>query len=160
MKIKEDIIKQVHDLLEGPLWLDESFKKKLMFITDDLAFTRPLPEIHSVAELISHLTVWIEACLDRMNCVPNTLKDNDEDDWRTNDVLRMKGWPVVKEDFYRAHKRLMEYTDTCNEEFLSKKYHNSEFTNKDILSGLIQHDAYHLGQIGITIKLLKKVNIK
>ncbi|PBQ31293.1 hypothetical protein CNR22_05780 [Sphingobacteriaceae bacterium] len=155
MKIKEDITKQLNDLLEGPLWLDENFNKKLAGLTDDLAFTRPIAEVHSVAELLSHISVWIEACLDRMNCIANTLKDNDENDWKTNEVLRKKGWSVLKKEFYRAHQRLIEYIDTCSEEFLSKKYHLSEFTNKDILFGLIHHDAYHLGQIGITIKLLK-----
>lgn len=155
MKIKEDIIKQLNDLLEGPLWLDESFKKKINNFPEELVFIRPIPELHSVGELISHITVWIDACIDRMNCIHNGLSDNDADDWRTNEILSKKGWPVLKEDFYKAHRRLIAYVETCTDDFLDQKYHVSEFTNKDVLFGLIHHDAYHLGQIGLTIKLLK-----
>jgi uncharacterized damage-inducible protein DinB len=155
MRTKEDIIKQLQELQEGPLWLNENFKKKLAPIADELAFKRPLPEIHSVAELISHITVWMDACLDRMNCIPNTLQDNDVNDWKTNETLMQKGWTVLLEEFYKAHRRLIEFTDTCGDDFLNRQYQTTDFTNKDILFGLIQHDAYHMGQLGLTIKLLR-----
>ena len=153
--IQEDIIKQLKDLLERPLWLDENFKKKIATLSEREALRRPIPETHSVGELLSHLTVWINACLDRMEGKANDLKDNDANDWKTNALLSTKGWPVIKEEFFGAHHRLIAFIEKCDDDFLNKKYHVSEFSNKDIFFGLIHHDAYHLGQIGITIKLLQ-----
>ncbi|MBA3681270.1 MAG: DinB family protein [Bacteroidetes bacterium] len=155
MSVNNDIIKQLNDLVNGPLWLDENFKKKITGLSESDAMRRPIAEIHSVAELISHLNVWINACVDRMSGIPNDLKDNDLNDWKNNELLSDFGWDNLKNEFFSAHNRLVELTKTCDEEFLNKGYQSSEFTNKDILFGLIHHDAYHLGQIGITIKLLK-----
>lgn len=155
MKIKDEIIIQIQNMLHGPLWLGESFSKKLNKLPETLAFERPLAEMHSVAEQVAHLTVWIEACIDRMNCISNELKENDPNDWKDINLLRQKGWSQIKEEFFKAHARLSSFADTCDDLFLNGKYQIDEFTNKDVLFGLIQHDAYHLGQIGITIKLLK-----
>jgi len=53
-----NIKKQLNEVQEGKIWIGENFKKKLDTISEDEAFTRPIPTLHSVAELISHLTVW------------------------------------------------------------------------------------------------------
>ena len=151
-----DIAKQLQDLISGPLWLDENFRKKIDGLTEEEAFTKPLPEIHSVAELVSHLYVWIKACMDRMNGLENDLKDNDANDWKANDDLKKQGWHQLREDYYRQHEALVKLAQNSDEAFLGKKYQQSGFSYKDILHGLIHHDAYHLGQIGITIKLLRR----
>lgn len=109
-----------------------------------------------MAELVSHLHVWIKACMDRMNGVDNDLKDNDENDWRADEDLKQQGWQQLKEDFYRQHEALVKLAQSSDAAVLNKKYQQSDFTYKDILHGLIHHDAYHLGQIGITIKLLRR----
>ncbi|HSJ68754.1 MAG TPA: hypothetical protein VK921_13805 [Anditalea sp.] len=56
-KLVQNIIKQLKDILDQDIWLDENFHKKWESISDRQAFERPLPEMHSVAELISHLIV-------------------------------------------------------------------------------------------------------
>jgi len=62
----EDMIKQLNDLHDGDVWLDETFAKKFEQINETDAFTRPLHDLHSPAELISHLIVWRRAVMDRL----------------------------------------------------------------------------------------------
>jgi len=51
-------ISQIKDLMGAETWLDETFQKKLKGINDKNAFVRPTEDLHSVAEIISHLVVW------------------------------------------------------------------------------------------------------
>lgn len=153
--MKQDIIKQLQDLLHGPLWLDEHFDKKLNSISGEEAFINPVPGQHSVAELLSHLNVWLRACMDRMTGVENSLKDNSPDDWKHNARLRADGWEVLKEEFYDLHDELIRLIETSDDAFFETPYPGSAFTHNDILNGLIHHNAYHLGQMGLTIKFLK-----
>ncbi|WKN41487.1 hypothetical protein [Tunicatimonas pelagia] len=54
----EDIIKQLKDIQGGKNWMGANFSRKLGVISEEEAFTRPTPNLHSVAEVVSHLTVW------------------------------------------------------------------------------------------------------
>ncbi|MBD1422663.1 hypothetical protein [Sphingobacterium chuzhouense] len=53
----QNIISQLQDLQWQENWLDENFVKKLGSVAEDKVFKRPLPELHSGAELISHVLV-------------------------------------------------------------------------------------------------------
>lgn len=154
--MKQDLIKQLHDLLHGPLWLDEHFDKKLNSISAEEAFINPIPGLHSVAELLSHLNVWLRACMDRMTGIENELQDNSPDDWKTNEQLKADGWEVLKEEFFDLHDELIRLIEVSDGSFFEQPYHGSEFTHQDVLYGLIHHNAYHLGQMGLTIKFLKR----
>lgn len=153
--MKQDLIKQLQELLHGPLWLDEHFDKKLSSISAEEAFINPLPDMHSVAELLSHLNVWLRACMDRMTGTENSLKDHSPDNWKNNAQLKTDGWEVLKEEFYALHDELIRLIETSDDAFFEKPYPGSAFTHQDILNGLIHHNAYHLGQMGLTIKFLK-----
>lgn len=154
--LKEDLIKQLKDLLHGPLWLDEHFDKKLNSISEQEAFINPQPGIHSVAELLSHLNGWLRACMDRMTGTENGLKDNSADDWKNNERLKAIGWEALKAEFYSLHNELIRLIESSDASFFEKIYPGSAFTHKDILNGLIHHNSYHLGQMGLTIKFLKE----
>jgi uncharacterized damage-inducible protein DinB len=154
--MKEDIIKQLKAMLHGPLWLDEHFDKKLNSISGQKAFVIPHPNLHSVAELLSHLNVWFRACMDRMNGIENGLKDNSPDDWKSDERLKIKGWEALKTEFYNLHDELIRLIETKEASFFEQTYHGSSFSHKDILYGLIHHNAYHLGQMGLSMKFLKQ----
>ena len=154
----ENIIRQLNDLLHGPVWIDETFDKKFGQLRhDEEAFVQPLLKLHSVAALTAHLTVWIDACLDRMNGIENNIKDNDENDWQNEDKLLATGWAGIKAAFYKAHQRLILFLEEADDKLMEKQYLNSTYCHRDIFNGFVQHNAYHLGQIGITIKMIRSL---
>ncbi len=48
----KDIIQQLKDVEHADLWIDENFEKKLATVTESSVYERPIPEMHSVAELM------------------------------------------------------------------------------------------------------------
>ncbi|WP_314058012.1 hypothetical protein [Empedobacter brevis] len=56
-KLINNFVQQLKNNNEGSSWLDENFSKKLENVTEKNAFIRPLPEIHSVAELAAHILI-------------------------------------------------------------------------------------------------------
>ena len=54
----KDIIQQLKDVHTADLWIDENFEKKLTQVNATTAFERPIPQMHSIAELVSHLIEW------------------------------------------------------------------------------------------------------
>ena len=56
--IIEYIISQLLENQEGNVWVGSTYNSKLKKIDEENAFIRPIPELHSVAEVVSHLTTW------------------------------------------------------------------------------------------------------
>ena len=61
------IIQQLEDNQGGKVWVGSTFDRKLKNITDHNVFIRPAPELHSVADIISHLTTWQQETLLKIN---------------------------------------------------------------------------------------------
>lgn len=151
-----DYIQQLQDVLGADIWLDENFDKKLSQVNKEEIFVRPIPEIHSIAELISHLHEWRQETLSRLKGNKQGFVENDPRNWRTNDELKSSGWEILKRNFYESQQQLIDFLKQKNDAYLEEKYPHYDYTNKYLVQGMVQHDAYHLGQLGITIKLLKK----
>lgn len=147
------MIAQFIDIQEGENWLDESFQKKIGNLTDDQVFIRPHPELHSIGELISHLLVWRQASIDRLQGKETNLSMDSNENWRANEELEILGWAKLKEEFYHSTGQLLEILADKDDSFLKNTYRD-KYTFHYLIEGLIHHDLYHLGQIGITIKFL------
>lgn len=150
-----DIVQQLIDLEEGDLWLDENFAKKLAFINESNAFIRPLPDLHSPAELLSHLTVWRRINIRRMNGEFVELSADDPDDWKTNEVLAPIGWDALLKDFHRSKQEVLALLQDKDDSYLETISPHLGKNFKYLLQGLIHHDLYHLGQLGLSIKYLQ-----
>lgn len=150
-----DIIRQLNDLDYGDLWLDENFAKKLEQVTEASAFTRPIPDLHSPAELLSHLIVWRRVNIRRLNGETVELDVEHPDNWKTNDELRPIGWENLKEEFFSSKQDVIALLDGKDDTYLDavSTYYGKNV--KYLLQGLVHHDLYHLGQLGITVKYLQ-----
>ena len=147
-------IQLLSDVQDGTPWIDETFAKKIDGISEAEAFTRPLPEIHSVAELLSHLIVWRRVITDSLRGKAYVSVFDSPKNWKTNDELKKSGWEKLKQEFYSSQKEIRSILEHENDAWLSKVYSEGSKL-KYLLDGLVAHDIYHLGQIGITVKLLK-----
>src|SRR5690349_20834601 len=100
-----DIIRQLNELQEGSRWFDQCFKDKIDHLSDDDTFTKPLPEIHSVAEHVAHMLAWRKECVLRYNGGKTELM-NSPDDWKDNSALRKLGWTNLKKALYDSRTEL------------------------------------------------------
>lgn len=152
----EDIIQQLNDLDNGDVWLDENFAKKLGQVGEADAFVRPMPDMHSVAELLAHLVVWRRINIRRMNGETVKVDIDDPVNWQTNNELRINGWDALKRDFARSRQEVIDLLAGKDDSYLAtvSTHYGKDF--KYLLYGLIHHDVYHLGQLGITVKYLQK----
>ncbi|PUV25260.1 DinB family protein [Sphingobacterium athyrii] len=154
-----DIKQQLRDVEAADLWIDENFEKKLSQVDDTTAFERPIPEMHSMAELASHLIEWRREVLSRLKGNPRGLEMSDAANWRNNNELRKRGWESLMQDLHTAQQDIISFLEGKDDTFLQTTYPHAvpSFPHdyKYLLTGLIHHDMYHLGQMGITIKFLK-----
>ena len=151
----KDILRQLRELQEGSLWFDQSLKDKLSGLTEEEAFSRPLPDIHSVAEHVSHILEWRKEALRRFEMKSTDLM-NSPDDWKDNATLRNMGWDRLKELLYESTELLDQVLQGKDDTYLTTRFQGTDYNFHYIIEGILQHDLYHLGQIGITLKLLRK----
>ena len=81
---------------------------------------------------------------------------NSPDDWKDNTELRKFGWTNLKNALYNSRIELIELFANRDDTYLENKFLDTEYNFHYLIEGIIQHDLYHLGQIGITIKLLNE----
>lgn len=152
----EDMIRQLNDLHDGDVWLDETFAKKFRQINETEAFTRPLPDLHSPAELISHLIVWRRAVPGRLKGRVVQLELDDPSNWKTNDELRPAGWETLKKELHQSKQEIIDILNGKDDTYLETISADCGKDFRYFLQGLIHHDLYHMGQLGISIKYLKR----
>lgn len=153
--ITKHIIGQLRDVQNGETWYDDNIEKKISQITEDQAFVRPIPEVHSVAELVSHMLAWRLETLRRLKGEESTLTVDSPEDWKTNDELKAIGWEALKTDLRASQQELVAFLAGKDDAYLEQTMDNGTYSLTYLVEGIIHHDLYHLGQIGITIKLLK-----
>jgi len=151
----ENIIRQLNEIQDGSLWFDQCFKDKIDHLSDDEALTRPMPQMHSVAEHISHMLEWRKECVLRFKGLKTELM-NSPADWKDIAELRMLGWTNLKKALYDSRLELIHLFANQDDTYLETKFLDTEYNFHYLIEGIIQHDLYHLGQIGVTIKLLNE----
>lgn len=151
----KDIIRQLNEIHDGSRWFDQCFKDKIDNLPVEYAFVRPIAQVHSVAEHISHMLEWRKECMRRFAGKRNELM-NSPDDWKDNTALQALGWSNLKAAFYKSRDELIVLLKDRDESYLNTKFLDAGYTFHYLIEGIIQHDLYHLGQLNITIKLLNE----
>ncbi len=163
MKILIDnMIRQLRDMQDGKNWMGPNFSKKLVHIAEDSAFILPKPNLHSVAEIISHLTTWRKETILKIRTGKGSITDDAEENWLSNDKLEKIGWDNILSSYRNTLSELIALLETKDDSFLEEKYYDTDFKDnceyRFVVNGMIHHDIYHLGQLGIIIKFLKDNN--
>lgn len=158
----ENIIQQLEEVQNGKLWIGSTYSSKLNQVDENSVFLRPNESLHSVAEIISHLTLWRKETILKIQTGKGIKTDDCEENWLTNDKLQIVGWDNIKSEYDRTLSELIDLLKSKNDEFLNELYYDADFKGdyeyRFVINGMIHHDIYHLGQLGIIIKYLKKEN--
>lgn len=140
--------------------MGDNFEKKINSITEQEAFTKPSTTMHSVAELIAHLTAWSNDTILKIRNGIGQLRDSDERNWPDNNNLKKLGWNTIVQDYQKSLCEVIDLLKDKEDSFLKEKYYDQDFKGEYdytfAIDGILHHNIYHLGQIGIVIKLIKE----
>lgn len=158
----EHLIKQLLDNQAGKVWVGTTYNRKLGKIDEDNAFIRPMPELHSVAEIISHLTTWQKETILKIEIGKGSLTDDCEENWYSNEKLREQTWASILKEYKTSLATLIELLKTKEDSFLQEEYYDTDFKGmypySFVLNGVLHHNIYHLGQLGIIVKYLNQLH--
>ena len=151
-------ITQLERVYFGENWVEESFEGKLKDLDDRQVFSQPIPNVHSVAELVSHCSYWRRVTLSRLRGEKNSYRDSTiaSQNFPAIEDLKLKGWPRIKQELEETQIQLVNFLKDKSDSFLQNEY-DSGLTFEFLIEGTVQHDYYHLGQIGLVLRMLKEI---
>jgi uncharacterized damage-inducible protein DinB len=152
-RLARSFMHQLQNSLNGDLWVGETFSGKLDQVDNDQAFVRPVFNVHSIAELVSHLLEWRLSVMNILRGGEPTLSMDSPMNWRDNQELKNIGWQSLLAVFNSSQQALIDLLSTQDDYFLDRIAVDGR-SYEYYLEGLIHHDMYHLGQIGLVIKML------
>ncbi|MGH9788971.1 MAG: DinB family protein [Candidatus Acidiferrales bacterium] len=144
------IADQLRRAYEGEAWHGPSLRELLDGVTSAQAARRPLPQAHSIWELVLHITVWESVVRRRLTSeVPDPPP---ELDWPPVRDTSDAAWKQTLDDLDHGHQQLRQAISSLSDDRLSRRVLGKNYSIYGMLHGLVQHDLYHAGQIA----LLKK----
>ncbi len=149
MRAIERLLDQLNRAWGGPSWTGVAIRPLLDDVTDAQARAHPLPNVHSIIELVAHMSVWMDAVSIRLTGIAKELTS--EEDWQ--DVTQLP-WAAAVEEMENAESRLSDAVARLSVDDLDRIVAGRDYTTYVMVHGVIQHNLYHAGQIAILKKAL------
>lgn len=160
MSVRANLSQKLLVVWNGEPWYGLSSSAILAGVTAPEALAHPLPGAQSIWETVLHMTAWTEEATSRLN--GGESKTPARGDWPPVKGSTQDEWMAVQSDLLTARKALLAAIDASQEESLYLQVpksggatHTSGATRAYTVSGLADHDVYHLGQIALLKKSLK-----
>jgi hypothetical protein len=136
--------------LEGGAWHGPSWREVLDGIGFEGAMHRPVPGAHSIAEIVLHATTWHDAARRRFE--GENPEVSDEQDWPRAAFGSESEWRAAVEQLFETGRALREAMARFPDARLDEKRSADGGTWYLLLVGILQHDLYHAGQVGLLRK--------
>lgn len=146
----ERISKLYQDLYDGNPWLEVTLVGKLEGITAEKASRKLFPNWNSIWEIVNHLISWRLEVLKRLHGEITTspehnyfipITDSSEAAWQET-IARL----------HDSQSAWLDFLKNFSEADFDKIYPGNQLSYYEHVEGILQHDAYHLGQISLLAK--------
>jgi uncharacterized damage-inducible protein DinB len=144
----QTIAQRLDTIYKGEPWFGESLQIKLKNISEENAFKQPVNNKHSIAEILSHMDYWHKRFA--LEVQGKALEEFSETgNWPDVTTLKKLGWKKLQDSFGETQHELVSLLKKANGKSIPEELLSN-------LNGMVDHDVYHLGQIGIVKSLVNK----
>jgi uncharacterized damage-inducible protein DinB len=149
-----DTIRSLADAIEqtidGPVWHGPPLREILQDVTPTAAFAHPIAGAHSICDLVLHLAAWAEIAHERLRG-ESRMSVPPEEDFPSPTTLGEPGWAAAQARLVTGYRELARHVRKMSEQDLAGPVGTSDgqTTAEIMLRGVIEHGAYHGGQIAL-----------
>jgi DinB superfamily len=136
--------------LNGGAWHGPSFREALEGVDHRTAQGRPIPEAHSIAEIVLHAATWHDVVRRRLS--GETPQVSDAEDWPPAQIADDTAWRKIVDRLGETGHDLCNTVRGFPEVQLHEKRPRVDDTWYALISGELQHVLYHAGQVSILKK--------
>ena len=148
MNETDRIADQLKRAFEGQAWHGQSVLELLKDVGAEEAAARPVPDRHTILEIVLHNIVWNTMAYDSTKGVP--MKDLPiEEDWPSVKDISEDAWGRAMDRLIDVKTSLLKAISEFSDERLGKTVPGRTYSYYILFHGIIQHNIYHAGQIAI-----------
>lgn len=145
----EKIIENIDTVFRGDAWHGPSVMEILNSLPIEIVATKQGFSKRTIAQLVFHLVAWRKFIIHKLNDdIAYSLK-TEEENWGTAAETSKENWLDLKSDFIATQNQLLAILETKNDTLLELRVAGEFYDFYKLLTGLIQHDTYHLGMIWV-----------
>ncbi len=144
MRAIERILDQLNRSWGGPSWTGVEIRPLLDSISEEQARAHPIPNAHSILELVTHMGAEMDAASHRL--AGNARDLTTEENWRD---VTMISFADAVEELENAEGRLSDTVARLSVDNLDDIVPGRDYTVYVMVHGVIQHNLYHSGQISM-----------
>ncbi len=144
-------------------WHGSATAELLRDVTAEEAAAHPIPGAHSIWEIVLHMTGWLNEVRRRLDGREPDMPE--EGDWPEPGERSEAAWQRDRSRLEEAVKNLLDALSALREEDLDRmggsiaEIRNPSLgtgvTHRAMVNGIVQHNAYHSGQIALLRKALR-----
>ena len=145
------ILNLLKDLYNGDPWLDVTLVATLSEVSAERAAKKPSGG-NSIWEITNHLIAWRENVLNRISGIEMTTPPNNY--FTPVEDVSENAWQQTLSTLEASQQKWERFLEKMSDDELSGIYQPNGLMHYQHIHGIIQHDAYHLGQIVLIAKHL------
>lgn len=159
MREVERLSRELGATLDGDPWFGLAVSRILEGIDASHAAAHPVKGAHSIWELVAHMTAWVNETSRRLRGGAHGTPA--EGDWPAIASTTPESWSAACTALRQAHADLARTLTAIDDPDLGRQIAGAQVdaagqpvTLYQTTVGLLQHDAYHAGQIALLKKAL------
>ncbi len=144
------ITDQLRRAIHGEAWHGPAILEILDGVNAQAAAAHPVPNAHSIWELLNHVTAWTRAIMRRMD--GRAVELDGDANFPPVANSSEQAWQRAVSDFRAAQDELLSKLASVTPDQLRATVPGRQYNFLFMFDGLVQHHLYHAGQMA----LLKK----
>ena len=159
MREVDRLRRELEATFDGDPWYGSAVSRILDGVDESQAAAHPVKGAHSIWELVAHMTAWVNETNRRLRGSKHA--DPIEGDWPAVTSTSAASWQSAMSDLAGAHAALAATLTAMDDADLGRQITGGQtdangqpVTLYRTALGLLQHDAYHAGQIALLKKAL------
>jgi uncharacterized damage-inducible protein DinB len=152
----ELIAEQLRNAFDGDAWHGPALLELLADVDAATAAAHPLPNVHSIWELVLHVAAWDDAVNRRivLGRLGRALELNDAENFPPVRDKSAAAWKKTIAHAKKTHAALLKTVKALPDRRLRDRVPGKKYDIGFMLEGVVQHELYHAGQIAILKKTL------